>query len=230
MLSAVKTAEREAARRLRQSEGLPIKKIASRLGVAVSTVSVWVRDIELTAEQRARLRLLNPAYNRQLSGQAAYAEQCRARRREAQQGGRVRAGEGDALHVAGCMLYWAEGWKNRNQLSFANADPDMIRLFVRFLRSLGVRDERIRITCHLFADHLARQREVEKFWLDVAKLPISSLRKSIVNVVPRSSQQKRVNRLPWGTCHVIVSDTLLLQHIYGAIQEYGGFDRDEWLD
>jgi transcriptional regulator with XRE-family HTH domain len=230
MLSIVKTEEREEARRLRQTEGLPIKKIASRLGVAVSTVSLWVRDIELTAEQQARLRFLNPAYNRQLSGQAVYAEQCRARRREAQQGGRVRAGERDALHVAGCMLYWAEGWKNRNQLSFANADPDMIRLFVRFLRSLGVRDERIRVTCHLFADHLARQREVENFWLDVVELPISSLRKSIVNVVPRSSQQKRVNRLPWGTCHVVVSDTLLLQHIYGAIQEYGGFDRDEWLD
>src|SRR5512133_1082631 len=112
MLSVVKTAERDEARRLRQIEGLPIKKIASRLGVAVSTVSLWVRDIELTAEQQARLRFLNPAYNRQLSGQAVYAEQCRARRREAQQGGRVRAGEGDTLHVACCMLYWAEGWKN----------------------------------------------------------------------------------------------------------------------
>ena len=226
----MKTAEREEARRLRQTEGLPIKKIALRLGVAPSTVSLWVRDIELTAEQRGRLRLMNPAYNRQLSGQVAYAKQCRARRRDAQQSGRARVLEGDPLHVAGCMLYWAEGWKNRNQLSFANSDPDMIRLFLRFLRSLGARRERIRISCHLFADHVDRQREVEHFWLDVAELPISCLRKSIVNVVPRSSKRKRTNKLPWGTCHVVVSDTLLLQHIYGAIQEYGGFTRDEWLD
>jgi hypothetical protein len=96
---------------------------------------VWVRDIELTAEQRARLRLLNPAYNRQLSGQPRSGAMSRATTRSAAGRSRPRKG-GDALHVAGCMLYWAEGWKNRNQLSFANADPDMIRLFVRFLRSL----------------------------------------------------------------------------------------------
>jgi hypothetical protein len=36
--------------------------------------------------------------------------------------------------------------------------------------------------------------------------------------------------LQWGTCHVVVSDTLVLQHILGAIQEYAGFTRDEWLD
>jgi hypothetical protein len=108
MLSVMKTAEREEARRLRRTEALPIKKIATRLGVAVSTVSLWVRDIELTAEQQARLRLLNPPYNRQLSGQAAYANQCRDRRRQAQQDGRARTRRADPLHVAGCMLYWAE--------------------------------------------------------------------------------------------------------------------------
>ena len=40
-----KDAERSAARRLRQ-EGKSIKAIAAELGVAVSSVSVWVRDVE----------------------------------------------------------------------------------------------------------------------------------------------------------------------------------------
>jgi hypothetical protein len=26
-----------------------------------------------------------------------------------------------------------------------------------------------------------------------------------------------------------VHETQLVQHIYGAIQEYGGFEREEWL-
>jgi hypothetical protein len=26
-----------------------------------------------------------------------------------------------------------------------------------------------------------------------------------------------------------VQDTSLIQHIYGAIQEYGGLEREEWL-
>jgi hypothetical protein len=35
--------------------------------------------------------------------------------------------------------------------------------------------------------------------------------------------------LPHGTCRLAVHDTQIVQHIYGAIQAYGGFDREEWL-
>jgi hypothetical protein len=38
------------------------------------------------------------------------------------------------------------------------------------------------------------------------------------------------NRLPHGTCRVSVYRTLVVQHIYGAIQEYADFERPEWLD
>jgi hypothetical protein len=41
-----KDAEREQARQLRAA-GLPVRVIAARLGVAVSSVSVWVRDVEV---------------------------------------------------------------------------------------------------------------------------------------------------------------------------------------
>jgi len=40
-----KDAERQEARRLR-AEGASVKRIAKRLGVAQSSVSVWVRDVE----------------------------------------------------------------------------------------------------------------------------------------------------------------------------------------
>jgi hypothetical protein len=50
-----------------------------------------------------------------------------------------------------------------------------------------------------------------------------------VNVYSKDSKKKRRNRLPYGTCRLGVNDTQIVQHIYGAIQEYGGFDREEWL-
>ena len=62
------------------------------------------------------------------------------------------------------------------------------------------------------------------------RLPSSSLRKSIVNVYSKYSQKKRRNVLPYGTSGVSVCRTRIVQTIYGAIQEYGGFDRPEWLD
>jgi hypothetical protein len=93
----------------------------------------------------------------------------------------------------------------------------------------AVRDSELRIKCHLFVDHAAQQEEVEPFWLDLLGLPRSALQKSYVNRYSRSSQRKRTNKLPYGTCNVIVNRTAVLQAIYGSIQELAGFDRPEWL-
>jgi hypothetical protein len=133
--------------------------------------------------------------------------------------------------AAGCMLYWAEGSKTRNVAQMTNSDPEVLRFFARFLRRyFAVPDERFALTCNLFADHLPRQREVEQFWLDALELPYSCLRKSIVNTYSKYSQKKRQNVLPYGTSRVSVCRTQIVQTIFGGIQEYGGFDRPEWLD
>ena len=230
MFSKMKTEERERARTMRRDEGAPIKEIARRVGVAASSVSRWVRDIELTAAQEQELLRRNPAYNRQLSGTAIQAANRRAERVAYQEEGRSLALRGDSCHVAGCMLYWAEGEKDRNALRFYNSDPEMVRFFVFFLKTyFELRDEEIRITCNLFADHVDRQHEIEQFWLDAFGLPRSCLRKSTVNVYSKHSQKKRRNKLPHGTVRVCVHSTAVVQSIYGAIQEYGGFDRPEWL-
>jgi hypothetical protein len=129
------------------------------------------------------------------------------------------------------MLYWAEGEKDRNALRFYNSDPEMVRFFVVFLKTyFDLRDEEIRITCNLFADHVQRQREIEQFWLEVAQLPESSLGKSYVNVYSKHSKKKRTNRLPYGTVRVTVCRTRVVQSIFGSIQEYAGFEREAWLE
>jgi hypothetical protein len=87
----------------------------------------------------------------------------------------------------------------------------------------------MRITCNLFADHLEHQHEIEEFWLAATGLPRSQLSKSIVNVYSKHSQKKRRNKLPYGTCRLVVCDTAVVQSIYGAIQEYAGFERPAWL-
>jgi transcriptional regulator with XRE-family HTH domain len=227
----MKTAQREHARQLRRDQGLPIKEIARLVGVAPSSVSVWVRDVSLTPAQVEALRQLNPAYNRQLRGANRNAECGRVRRLAYQEEGRALARRAKSLHVAGAMLYWAEGAKgNKNCATLSNSDPDLVRVFVHFLRTeFELPDERFRITCNLFADHEERQHEIEQFWLDLLELSRSCLCKSTVNVYSKYSQKKRRNKLPYGTVRVCVHSTRIVQSIYGSIQEYGGFDRPEWL-
>ena len=146
----MKTRERQLARALRTDDGLPIKTIARRLGVSVSSVSLWVRDIELTDAQKAALLAQNPAYNRQLNGWTVMAARRRAARLQAQEAGRALARRNESLHAAGCMLYWAEGDKGRKQVRLSNSDPDLLRFFVTFLRTyFAVEGDDIRLTCHL---------------------------------------------------------------------------------
>jgi hypothetical protein len=137
---------------------------------------------------------------------------------------------GAPLHAAGAMLYWAEGDKReRHAARLSNSDPKLVRFFLHFLRAyFRVPDDRIRVTCNLFADHVQRQLEFEQFWLDTLELPRRCLHRSIVNVHSTHSQKKRRTKLPFGTCKIAVYDTRIVQSIFGSIQEYGGFDRPEW--
>jgi transcriptional regulator with XRE-family HTH domain len=230
-LSIVKTEERARARELRRSEGWSIKQIARELAVSRSSVSLWVRDIELTEAQRSALLERNPAFNRQNSGWLVVSARRREARLYAQREGRALARRGDALHIAGCMLHWAEGSKSRNALQFCNSDPEMVRFFVSFVRAyFPLRDEQIRVTCYLYADHEYRQRQIEQYRLDLLGLDRSSLCRSVVNRISRSSQRKRFKMLPNGTCRITVNRTAVVQSVWGAIQEYAGFRRDAWLE
>jgi AcrR family transcriptional regulator len=225
----MKTEERRLAQELRAQEGLSIKAIAGRLGVSQASVSLWVRDIQLTSEQEQAM--FTSAYRRQAAARQRLVEKRRRERLSYQERGRELARRGELEHAAACMLYWAEGDKGRNQARLSNSDPRLVRFFVDFLRHyFDVRDDDIRVTCNLFADHRERQHEIEQFWLDQLGLTQASLCKSVVNVYSVSSKRKRVNMLPFGTCRVCVSRTSVVQSIFGSIQEYGGFDRPEWLD
>lgn len=219
----------EEARRLRREEGLAITDICKRLGVAKSSVSLWVRDIELTEAQKAAIKVQHYAYDAQTRGAHTNAIKARAIREQYQQEGRAKAREGDLLHQAGCMLYWAEGRKNRHQLTFTNSDPDMLRFYMRFVRkALGVMDEQISIYIHCYTDNDFTIDEIMGYWLNLLSLPTSCLRTPQVNPKPQSSQQ-RGRKLYYGVCNICVHSTHLVQHVFGAIQEYTGIDKPEWL-
>jgi len=203
-----------------------MKQIAARLGVSPSSVHNWTADIRLTRELAARI-----ADEAQALRAATWRERNRAKRRAYQEEGRQRARRGEPLHQAGCMLYWAEGSKARNEVTFANSDVNMLRLFVTFLRGcFGVEDSRISIRLNVYTSNRLSISDIERYWLEALELPQTCLRRHILNHYPTSTSGRKRNKLPYGVCCIKVFDTRLVQHIYGAIQEYGGFDEPRWLD
>ncbi|MDQ2686924.1 MAG: helix-turn-helix transcriptional regulator [Armatimonadota bacterium] len=226
----MKLEQKQEARRLRCEQGLALNEIAALLQVSKSSVSLWVRDVVLSDEHLARLNARNPLYNRQLHSGHVNRERSRNRRLQYQEAGRRQAREGNLLHMAGCMLYWAEGTKQRNVLVFTNSDPDMVAFFLNFLRRCySVADEEVTVTINCF-DDCHSVKDIEEFWLQTLNVPGTCLRKATVNVHSCYSQKKRCGKLVYGTCRLAVCRTAIVQSIYGAIQEYGGFTIDKWAD
>jgi hypothetical protein len=171
MFVLAKLKERDEARRLRAEQGLPMKQIAALLGVSPASVHLWTADIAITAEQRER----NLTRARGLSGEV-WRKKSRDRRLAYQQEGRRRAREGDPLHQAGCMLFWAEGSKARNAVILANSDPNLLRYFARFLRTcVEVPPEQLRVCLNVYLGNGLSIREIEDHWLEILELPRTCL-------------------------------------------------------
>lgn len=212
--------KRDEARRLRQ-QGFSVRDITKLLGVSKGSVSLWVKDIELSEEQRRHLKSRQRQVGSNNQGSKTNEVTYRERRRQYQEVGRARAREGSKLHLIGCMLYWAEGAKKRNTLYFANSDANMLLIYLRFLKEeLNVITEAIKIQIHCHATDEMEVKRIENYWLALLQLPPSALHKTQVKM----GSVTHHNVLPNGVCGLRVNSTELTMHVFGAIQEYGGFE------
>ncbi len=227
----MKSEQRLQAIILRKS-GMAIGIIAKQLAVSKGTVSKWVSDIMLTQDQINHLKQQNPIYNRQIHGGKARAAKAREKRLTYQNEGRLKAQEKNLLHQAGCMLYWAEGSKSKNSLCFVNSDIQMIKFFLKFLKeSFNLSNEDITISVNCYTNNGLSKNEIESFWISELRLELTNLRKGQENNRPRSSTNIiRHHKLIYGICTINVKrSTHIVQHIYGAIQEYAQFNNNYML-
>lgn len=228
----MKNHEQLRAKELR-SQGMSVKKIAKELGVSSGSVSIWVRDIVLTPDQIDTLKSQSAIYDTQHRGAKARQEKARQQRLQYQEEGRIKAREKNPLHMAGCMLYWAEGTKNRTHCEFANSDLNMLKMFLAFLyNAYHISKNDLTIYVHCYTTNGIAVEQIEEFWQKELDLPQSIFNKSTVNNISKYSfQKKATNKLLYGTVHIRVNkSTWLVQNIFGAIQEYGNFNNNFCLD
>jgi transcriptional regulator with XRE-family HTH domain len=229
----MKTEQREWARRLR-SEGKSVKEIAKEVGVSPGSVSLWVKNIALTEDQKRHLASKIGGWRFGVS--ARLTSRNKSKRVEWQNAGRGLAKRfaGEKTFVAGCVLYWAEGEKGRHTVSVTNSDPDILRMFVAFVgRYFGVKCERLSVFCRYYTD-LAGEGEPERWWLSQLGLPVSCLRRSCVNYYPKDrlmvKRRYSHGKLKNGVCRVKFDDVEIKQMLYGAIQETLELSKPEWIE
>jgi transposase len=134
---------RSRARELR-AQGLDYEEIAAALGVAKSSVSLWVRDLarpaRLSYEESRRRAAEGVRRYWAAERQVQQARRAAARAAAAAEIGDLAERE---LIIAGAMAYWCEGTKNKpgrraDRVVFINSDPALIRFFLRFLGATGI--------------------------------------------------------------------------------------------
>ncbi|CAN5555329.1 hypothetical protein BH20ACT2_BH20ACT2_09260 [soil metagenome] len=167
-----KVVEHERARQLR-ALGWTYAEICAELGVSRSSVSLWVRDVEIDEEAWAARASRNRNYGarRRRPHRQALAKQAEIERTLLE--GRRRIGRltDKEFLAAGAALYAGEGAKRDGSVGFANSDPRMIRFFCAWLRHFFVVDEsrlRLRLYLHDGLDLDAANR----FWSDLTDIPI----------------------------------------------------------
>ncbi len=212
-------------------QGKSYAEINKALGIPKSTLSGWFKDFVLTSRAQDRLNA------RMKEGSRHLIKRNKLQTHEAQKRAKARQKEGRErvpiltkrdLLIVGVCLYWGEGYKRlqiRNgkevtshAIAFVNADPEMIRIFVKFIvEVMGVSKSRIKAIMRLY-DHI-NEDEARRYWIKSSGLPKACFcRKTTYLISGASKRKKPFNRLPYGTLQVEVANTEKFHTLLGMIE------------
>lgn len=193
-----------------RKEGRSYSEIKNIVNVSKSTLSIWLKDIELTNAQRSRLRKLQAtAYLGAKKQQLRASSHHKAIKEKSEK--EIARLIKNPFFVSGLMLYWAEGSKTMGSVQFSNSDPSMIRLMVRWFREFcQVPKDKFRAS--LFIHSLHTKPDCQKFWQKVTTIPASQFYKPFIKPTIFSN---RKNKLYEGTCRIIIHNRDLLSKIIG---------------
>ncbi len=178
-----KPEEKRRAIELRR-KGMSVKEIGRAIKIAPSTVSLWLRDIELTPEQKEVLHAKQIVAGHR--GRMIGAEMNRMKRSN-----RLKVAQEEAINILpdltdrelfliGIGLYWGEGVKsNSGSLALINSDPRVIQLMSRwFMECLEVEKSRFMPRIFISDTHRDRETDILRFWSKALDIPISQFRRT----------------------------------------------------
>lgn len=207
--------DRIIAREFRK-QGFSFSEIMQKIpNLSKGTLNGWLKDIELTQEQKERLlsKIKDGADKGRLKG-AFRNRQNRivitkhiidTAKEEAEK--RIT----DSFFVTGIMLHWAEGDKTSERVAFTNSDPLMIRFMMRWFReTCNVPETKFRIALTIMTLH--NKNEAESFWSQLVKIPINQFHKTRIKQTPLKGKR---NPSYMGTCRIIISDKTLFRKMIG---------------
>ena len=203
-----------------RKKGLSYTEILAKMDVSKSTLSQWLREIELTTEQQSRLhskmdRVRYDIAKRKVAKRISSTDKIIQQAKK-----EVRQLSKNPLFFTGLALYWAEGAKSMaEKVKLANSDEKMISLSMRWFREIcRVPENKFRV--HIHMHNLHTRKDIIDYWSKITKIPLSQFYRPYIK--PTSLGQRR-NILYNGTCSIMIHDKYLFRRILGwklGMQEY----------
>lgn len=222
--------DRAQATKLRLS-GRSYTEIQRRLGIPKSTLAGWFGSLRLPPIAAARIR--ERTHRKSAKGLVAHNRRqtvlAQARALDARQDAArvVTALSRRELLLVATALYWAEGHKRPvrrgdrevtyHPVSLTNADPLLIRLFLRFLREYcAVPVAKLKASLRIFPHQSASR--LQRYWQQQTGIPARNFHRIYTGVSISSRRLRPFSRLPYGVLQIRVSDTALFHRIMGYIE------------
>lgn len=112
------------------------------------------------------------------------------------------------LLVAGLMLYYGEGAKTGCTVDFANSDPRLLKVFLKFLRDIcGIDNKKLRFYLYCFSDQ--NSKSLIRFWCSHLGVKPRQFTRPYI----RSTFNKGKRTMTNGVLHIRYSDKRLLEKI-----------------
>ena len=198
-----------------RKNGLSYSEIRKFIAVSKSTLSIWLKDIQLSEQQKSRLsKLQATGYIGAKKNQSiALSRHKKIREFAAKEAIKLVK---NPFFVAGLMLYWAEGDRRSGRVQFSNSDSSMIKLMMKWFRKFcNVPEEKFRIG--LFIHTLHVREDCHDFWSKVTGLPLNQFNKPYIKPTIFSN---RKNKLYEGTCVIKIHNKDLMSKILGWMEKY----------
>ena len=191
---------------LLRKQGLTYSEILQKVPVAQSSISLWLRNVQLSKSQITRIQKIK-SDGVKLGAVIRHNNAIKLKQQIISDASQEIAKITDReLWLIGIALYWAEGSKQSTKsvsegVKFTNSDPNMIKLFDLWLtKVIKVSPDDINYEIYLHQSMSAQKSQVVKHWSKILNKPINKfdriyLKKNIITKNYPKSDYKGVVRI-----------------------------------
>jgi len=183
--------------------------------LAKSTLSGWLKNVKFTPEQVRKLKKNIEKITHNARIKTAWTkkekriEQIKITTNQAKK--ELPSLLKNPLLLVGLFLYWAEGSKTNECIQFANSDPQLIKIMMRWFREIcKVPEEKMRI--HIYIHKIYKNENCEKFWSKITNVPVSRFGKTTYKPTPHKIKKNLDYK---GVCRIDISNVNLFRKIIG---------------